>query len=289
LLLGQGGHLKYQAAVLTWIAIPVSLGWLLTCLASGVSVSYHPNAPGSHLFGPRLIGGVLGFIVIVILAFRHASKERINNPLGNLIELALVPIAMVASLVVYGVLLPQAPNLKISYRQETYAIPRVYRPSGHAHEKNRETLSIEYCINTLEPVYAAAGRCLNGRVDMSNRPILDDFDATFTLDNASARYLEDRIIDPGPSGVWLSDHELTYSQNGQTATFVLDETKQVIQVRTCNRATPLLCSAIVRLGNQNLFFRAAESDDLRSQADTWAALIKSWRCAEPTCGGQFTE
>ena len=281
---------RFKGALLSWVAIPVSVGVFFVFLAGLISISYHPIAPGIHLVPVRIALAAVGVIVYTLLAIRHSGESRRTNVRRNAKELAVVPPALLIILLIWGALFPQSDRLRLTYRGDTFNIPRVYSPRQSTERYSYEFVSVEVCRKTGDPVYKETCNS-SSYATLSTDQIISKFFAYHTLNGAEAIYDGDIVKTKGRGAEILPDGSFRYRGGGSHTRFLLGASGQIERFMHCFDVTGS-CTIATRTSRGILTFPAKTTDIgaanfWRNKEDALLAAFDSWKCTEVTCGGRF--
>lgn len=282
---------RYRGAILSWMSLPVSVGVFLFLLPGLIAVSYHPQAPGIHLIPVRIALAAVAIVLCVALAWRHSAPARRARVRRNALELGAVPVLLWLAFQAYAAAFPQSPALRKVYRGDVYAIPREYRPVGPGQAAGGyDYITVNLCLKTGAPIYAQDCSAVSS-VELGDRPITDGFNASFALHEAGATYTADVIADRGKGARDNADGSFGYDQGASRTRFLLDDAGRVIRFAHCYKVTGT-CEVTVRTDAGMLRFptRAGDSGSAtfwRAEEARWTDTFADWKCAEPSCDGQF--
>ena len=281
--------LGFNVGVLNWLAVVCSFVLFLLLLPGLISAAYHPSAPGVHLIPVRIVLSAVSVLAFLVLAIRHSRTNREVSDLRKVCELASVPCILLLVFQLTAVLYQQPDHLRVSYVDNTYAIPRVYRPDQSSEKSSFELISVSICKKTRAPIYADTCNA-NGYVELSNRPIIKQFDAQYSLDQAGAAYSGDIVTERGPDAKIIHDGSFTLSVGGRKTRFLLDETGRIDRFASC-LVTAKSCRVSVRTSQGILTFPTHEEDADAADfwpADErrWLATFDGWKCDDDNCEGR---
>ena len=253
-------------------------------------MSYQPIAPVVHLIPIRIALAAIGALACFVLASRHSGKKRRTLVLRNALELAAVPLTLWIAFQVYAAVIQQPDHIRLTYRGNTYAIPRVYRPAQSTEKNLYEYINVAICYHSGLPIYA--GPCTaSSQIKLSTRPMVEEFYVYSSLDQADATYDGDVITNRGNGAEVLPDGSFEYHQGAYRNRFLLEKSGQIERFAHCY---PLVesCTISARTPQGILTFPAKATDVgatnfWREKEEDWVAAFDGWQCAEATCGGRF--
>ncbi len=281
---------RFGDAILSWIAFVISVGVFFLLLPGLISISYHPIAPGIHLIPVRIVLSAIGVLACFVLAIRHSTVKHRTPIVRNACEIAAIPAVLWIVFQFTAVIYQQSDHLHLTYRGDTYAIPRVYSPGEWSERNSFEVLNVSICNKTYAPVYAKPCNAYS-YVELDTRPITGQFDAYTALDQAGATYAGDVITEKGTSANTLDDKSFTIDRGGRINRFLLNETGRIERFASCFVVTKS-CTISVRTPHGILSFPARTEDAgasefWRDEEKYWLATFDSWKCTGATCEGRL--
>ncbi|MEM8649891.1 MAG: hypothetical protein AAGF54_05115 [Pseudomonadota bacterium] len=187
-----------------------------------------------------------------------------------------------------GAVYRQPEHILVTYMGESFAVPRVYRPSYSSSPPPYESLRVSICPKTDEPYYE--GSCNSPwTVELSTLPITKRFDAYYLLDNVGAIYEGDVLMSKGTGAKPHPDGSFYYTQSGSHKRIFTDKAGQIRRFVSCSLGT---CRVYSRTSGGNLMFSTSVTDNdatsiWRAEEAKWLAEFESWKCRDTKCRGRL--
>jgi len=299
-LLMSSDRLKSRILALSWLLAIACVLSVPAAIMFGLSSEYHPAQDGAPVAGYYLQMSLLAVPAAFVLALWNTLMRNRLSALA----LGLPVVAFVAALqgaAVYGRATHPQPDVYLRFVGDTaYAVPRRYGASGARTPDQTFELMAEYCHGTKKPKYAGGCKHIKGfprysGMWLSAGRIVDHFDVYYPLQGLKVRYIGDRIL-AIPDVPWISRVDIGNARgygvnyNGDAVVFATENKQMTLFVKCRHNAKYCTVSTATPYGV--LTFPSSDPpvvDPERWQRDqAWhEALFDAWRCAEPTCGGQF--
>lgn len=281
---------RFRGAILSWVMVPLSLASFLMSLSGMLWVAYHPSAPTVHLIAARCLMFGVAVLVFIYFAAKHSSPAFRIRVFRNALQLAVVVVACWAVYHLLAAFTGRSDHLRRTYREETYSIPRTYRPIQSRQEAANEYLGISICFGTGSPIYMASCR-REMIITLKLQPMIQQFRIQSSLDQAGARYEGDFLFDNGDGAISLPDGSFFYQYFSEFTRFLLDEKGKIMRFSKCDTRFDW-CDVSVRTDQGLLSFLTRDTgatDFWREEEAQWLAKFESWKCDDPSCGGLYEQ
>lgn len=274
-----------------WLAVVAGLCLSgMNVIGGGVYLSYHPDGFNSHLVIPMILLSGIGTVLLLGVAI----WDTVYTGRKFLVILA-VPLVMVLLFAISNFMLGPSHIKFISYQGFSYAIPQTYDPIVSSDGNGEQSsLSLSVCRGKFDPAYTLtyfgyASACRQTDLRTTSGPIVIENTISSHLENAGAIVKTGRILQKGTL-IQIDDTLYdTYDSSTWRVAIRVAPDGRILSFQQCYRQFEYGCTATDSKGGQTFIYNSNPSKPLQPQTEAAAALIENWRCAELTCGGQFTQ
>jgi hypothetical protein len=264
-------------------ALIIALGAVVFSLGAGIGAHYHPQSPHAHLVFPYLVGSLLAAFFAFLLLVWHlfSSSSTWRQSLKHML-------IGTGAFLIAGVLLPfvyRVPDeIILRFQGQTYAIPRVWNPRA---ARDGTSLSVQFCLDTLEPKYADLNCSRPGTTELTTLPILRATYAAFALREAKATDDGKRILTPGDLARTSETTFEGVTGGWRQIRFVVDTTGTVQEFRSCGKGKVYAnapCDVGVKVSLGTVLIHLPPDRSPSAEAMAFLKRLETWRCPKaPGC------